>query len=346
MTQLSYYRADPEQALPRPAGLVAWGVIIIAIGSLITGGVILIFAGMAVDVFSTGRMYGFVWRQMCLLVDYGLWGVLILWTGIGSIRARLWVRPLLFAVVGVILILGISSLLGRVIRLFNYPWFGPQPLIVTIESLIPPAIGFGVPIAALIYYRREAIRAVLRSRSSGVEGIDFPAEPLFAWSAACVLFGATKGMNVLYAWRYLNNAEINAPWLPIYVLLIPAGLLCYRRIRFAWLATILLVAVLTIVSAEELIRMFNSHQVNLATGARFGVASANTVAPGRIAVNSQAYLNARWIAAVPAFLLVGAYCAAIVYGIRTRRYLHVVPTAARVIPLNPTAHTTGSLHTP
>jgi hypothetical protein len=298
----------------------------IILGSLFSAFVLLAAAELARESWTSGHNPFDASRWILSFANFGIWGALLIWTGIGSIRARRWVRPLVFAVTAIAVILSLP-LTGRVVSLLEYQRYGSP----NIEPVIEMLLCFGIPFAAFSYYRSDRIRNVLRSRDFGATAAKFPDDPLFAWSAGCVLFGFTKAISVTSSRAYLPRTEPDVQWILLYILLAAAGLLCYRRIRFAWLATVLISTALAIISAVAF-----AHALTATNSIdQYAIARLRTAYPAAhglaTAVPPTIFMRAHLSISVPALFLAGIYCAATLYGIHVRRYLQSNCAAAEPI---------------
>ena len=161
----------------------------------------------------------------------GFLSVLSFCVGIGTLRYRRWVRPVVLAAAPAVLIRSlwlVESLPRRI--LLHHIW---QP---TFQF----SVAFGIPIAAFSYYRRANVHSFLQSRDPLPGWTDSVELPLFAWCGGCLIFGLQNLLDSTSA--TLASSSGWAFWLPFILLdmsLIGAAVLALRKIRAGWLATVL-----------------------------------------------------------------------------------------------------------
>jgi uncharacterized membrane protein len=172
-------------------------------------------------------------------------------------------------------------------------------------------ICLGVPIAAFIYFRQARISNFLIFRDPRPSWTDSVEVPLFAWAAACILFGTQRLLATSES--ILSFRESNLPalaWLiwiagiVLDLLLVGAAAATFRRSRVAWIVSVAIAMTLAIFSSVSPGIYFDWPSLRLSNNLAYRTEIAF------IALHCLVYLTA---------------CS---YGIYTGRYLRKVPALA------------------
>ncbi len=185
LAPLEYQSVLPQYG-GRRGGLIGWGVVLIVIGAL--AGMATLLIAFAFVMFQwqmtnkAGSPITFEWRAMLIpVLMYAGVAVAFIWTGVGSIRCKRWVRP-------IVLIIGWTWLLTGVLGVVQIILTG-----ATMSEPIGLLIGLGfvavflilAPAAMLRFYHRITVR----------ETLDY-FDPGPAWTDRCPIqvLGVSLGM--------------------------------------------------------------------------------------------------------------------------------------------------------
>jgi hypothetical protein len=290
---------------------MAWGMMIIVIGSLLGSLFVFRVASVALELFSPGR-------SSLGAIDYlihefasGVWGAALIWTGVGCCRVRRWVAPLVFAESATLALLNVS-LLARFLNMMMYPssfYFSPQ---IPIELLLC----FGLPAAACVYFSRRNVRGALTTNDPHWDPSRSGEDYLHAWSAGCLLFGLTNAMTGISILRYTMPLVSLFLWLNI--VLVAAGVICYRKINIGWVGTVLILGVLLIIHAVAFADSLGLHTGILPSSTNFtpGIRRAGTPIAVHVGL---AQLSGSWwisraIGLLRLLMYVGALCVGVYVG--------------------------------
>lgn len=191
-------------------------------------------------------------------LTYALASAVLVWAGIGSVRRRRWVRPVMLTVAWTWLFLGAFGLLGALILLDELPYLfprGPEPWPTAIPLAVRAAVLGTVAFAGLILpalflwaYRDEQVRRTLERHDPEPSWTDRCPWPVLLLSlelglaALLTLFTALRPVVPLFG-------QLVTGWKGLLLLLAVAAaaghlaLGTYRRSMRAWWATTLLLIV-------------------------------------------------------------------------------------------------------
>jgi hypothetical protein len=253
--------------IDRSAGLVLFGVVLILVGLIcaLLVPLMLVAAAAARELGGPGAAPALRSTLSQMLV-YGLTAALLVWLGIGSIRARRWAPPLILVLSWLWLITGAFTILITL-------WLLPAMLsavapgaasagpLVLVQLVVFVALGFGfvlLPGAFVWFYRSEHVTATCRAR-----------DPRPSWTDDCprhilslVMILVLSALSVLAVPAYnfvlpvfglvLSGWPGAVCWVAILVLLVALAWGAARRNPRAWwaaLASTLLATVATTTTA-------------------------------------------------------------------------------------------------
>ena len=311
--------------MPRPPGLIAWGSIILVIGSLVGSVFLLSAALVTIESYSSGIWAARLANNLARTVSYGLWGAILIWTGVGCFRLRSWVAPLVFAESAVLALLHLT-LVSSCLRILAYQhglYFNP---IILVELLLT----YGVPGAACVYFSRPNVRRALAANHPDGRRLG-PGEDLrFAWAVGCMLFGVTSVIDQINMHPYLIPLATVQMWL--YVLLSMTGLLCYWQISIARVAAVLIVGSMALLQFAALLGIPTGILPTRSSIFSPVALPAGTRVYGNLAASRPiAYV---WIDVAVGLLRMLMYWAALCVGVYTERAGRNLATAEPAIPIS------------
>lgn len=240
----------------RRAGLIFFGVILIAIGCLSTlihvGTLALISSSTAPPGTSVPRG---VYTPDILL--YGSLSVLLVWLGCGSIMARRWARPLLLIFAAAWLANGVAAFMydfGLLPRLLSsLPHISKFEKSVVTSTTIPVVAFMGVffvllPTSLVLFYRSPHVRATCEARDPVPRWTDRCPSPVLGLSLfhgvvtveAILLFVVLFNPVLPFFGRMLTGVSALLSWLGAAALSLYAAWAVFRMKWVGWWLTLIL----------------------------------------------------------------------------------------------------------
>jgi hypothetical protein len=263
--------ARPQLERDRRGGLIAFGIISILIGAL--AGCLAILTPLSL------MMVAFVPRaavppqpvvQIAMTAAiYAAAATLFIWTGIGSIRCRRWVRPIVISLGWPMIIMGVLGLAGWALLARDLPAMmaaarpPPPPPGVPAPPAPPPGADVAitaaiavvmavfyviVPTAYVWFYSTRAVKQTLEAYDPGISWTQRPPLPVFAGAVNLALGGlmtltlATVGAAPFFGF-YVEGVPAALLVVAASAVLFAAAVLFYRVSILGWL---LAVAVVTL----------------------------------------------------------------------------------------------------
>lgn len=223
----------------RRAGLVAFGIVQIAVGLACIGLVLLVAAGQELAARAGMGNSGTVLASA--LVVYGLAAVYFVSVGVGSIRARRWACALSTVVSAVWLAAGIVAALMLVVimaRLHTLRTGGCAWLGMVIGGIAIPAMLFA-------FYRNPHVRATCRAYDPKPRWTDRTPLPVLAVSivlafTAVALLANLASPNIAIPGRVVSGAPASIALFAFAVLCAVLAVQLYRLKEMAWWSVMLL----------------------------------------------------------------------------------------------------------
>jgi hypothetical protein len=332
LTQIPYYGYDPADPRNNRTGLIAWGVILIVIGSF-------------------SALFGFFTLASLLLIPklnmppgaamphtdprtlimglgvYLVVTAVLITVGVGSCRARRWVRPIIIIATTFCIYSGTLTALFMILQIASG----------TLPSIVPPPRAAGLPappisqqsamfigviigivftfIAAIVipgamlyFYSKSTTREKLAAIDPAPNWTDRLPIPALGWTIGCLLAGlsalaATFGGFAIFFGRLLTGPAAIIQLSITGILFLIGAWLCYTRPVQGWRLTITIVALLALSSVIYAIHgdPAQFQQLMAAKLASYGV--SQTTSPTYIRISSTFY-----------------YLSALAYGIYVRRW--------------------------
>src|SRR5687768_9751912 len=138
--QIAYQTVSrPVLERDRRGGLVAFGIVSLLIGALAGCGTLLMPLSLIGLAFAPGAALpeGLILQLIISTLIYGAAATVFIWTGIGSIRCKRWVRPIVISLGWPTIIMGVLGLVGWALFARDLPAFMAAAATVT----PPPAPG-------------------------------------------------------------------------------------------------------------------------------------------------------------------------------------------------------------
>ncbi|MDB5290493.1 MAG: hypothetical protein JWL69_1734 [Phycisphaerales bacterium] len=207
ITPLGYQSASPAALVKGQTGLVVFGIISILLGA--GSGCMGLLAPIALLIpqpQGAGRMQAGAIISGAVLY-LGVAGGFI-WLGVGSIRKRRWVRPIVLAVMSLALVVGVFTAIAAAFTATNIQNFsvvaGPAPapsataMHVAVGVMIVTMLVFfvGLPAAFILFYRKPEVRAALEYFDPTPRWTDNCPIPVLVVSAGLVMAGASMLMTI------------------------------------------------------------------------------------------------------------------------------------------------------
>jgi hypothetical protein len=202
-------------------GLVVFGLIEILIGVflalLVPLMVVAALAAQKLDIEEAGLDLG---TTVVSGLTYGAIAVLMIWIGIGSIRARKWARAVMLSVSWLWLITGAVSM---VIFWIAMPRFwavagvsdlvGDAQWMVTLTTTLFVGLIYVVlPLAFVVFYRLESVAATCRARDTGSSWVDGRPQGVINLVVVCWLIVVSFLIVPLYGFLFPLCGLLLAGW--------------------------------------------------------------------------------------------------------------------------------------
>jgi hypothetical protein len=231
MTQLDYYRYEPQEHLPHRGGLAAWGITMIVLGAL--AGIFACFAVLFWALLVMHVVPGFAasgQSPSVMLAGAGFYilsSVILIWLGRGSQTGKRWVRPVMISGTIITAFSGLASIAPLIIgavSVSNNPG-SVAPYATTVTTTTGPsgtvtvsgsstvtvtrnytAIGLfsgacsivvlmeALPLTMLWFYGRSSVQATLDRLDPNPRWTDRCPQSVLTWSMACIFLGLGLAM--------------------------------------------------------------------------------------------------------------------------------------------------------
>jgi hypothetical protein len=243
----------PRLERNRRGGLIAFGIVSILIGAL--AGFLAAFTSFVLTmVMVHGKIP--LWPMFAAVPVFAVAATLFIWVGMGSIRHKRWVRPVVISFAWPTLI--VMSLAGWLLYTEEFARIsGPLPrevsFVRTLMFVLISLFGVVIPAAFVWFYSTAAVRRTLAAYDPGPSWTGRYPLPLFVGSVNFALGGlmtlslATVGSAPFFG-RYVEGAPAAGLVVAAAVALFAAAVLFYRVHLLGWILA-LAVIVLGFVSA-------------------------------------------------------------------------------------------------
>ncbi len=217
MTQISYQTPDVPRDFPnRKSALLAFGIIMILMGALAGCGTLLMPAALIIQRSALASMQPQQTIQPGMIVMavaiYAAVATGLIWTGIGSIRAQRWVRPIVLIFGTLWLAMGIVGIAGMALSL---PMMkasmqaatprGATPVPATFQTVfVLVGLGFSaiiylvIPGVFVLFYRSDSVRRTLEFYDPRFRWTDRCPLPVLGMSIACAMFALGSLVAIAY----------------------------------------------------------------------------------------------------------------------------------------------------
>jgi MFS family permease len=257
MTEIQYQGVPI--ALPfrnRKGGLIGWGVVLIVLGALsgcltLAIPLALATAGMA----PSPRPANYIAGMIISIVLYGGTTAVLLTLGIGSVRCRRWVRPLVMILATAAIVAGVSALITIALLL---PHLGdmaagtPQQQVLIggiIGLAILAVLLIALPAWMLVFYRSEDTRATLNYFDPQPRWTDRMPTHVLGWSlgvvlSALLLIPVHFQPGIAAFGTLISGPVAHVAVAAVWIGLLVSGWLCLRQRRVGWAISMTLVLVM------------------------------------------------------------------------------------------------------
>lgn len=223
----------------RRAGLIAFGVVQIAVGLACVGLVLLVAAGQELAARAGMGDSGSVLASA--LVVYGLAAVYFIAVGVGSIRARRWARALSVAVSALWLAAGLVAALMLAVVMARLDTLRSGGMAWAAIAII----GIAVPAMLFLFYRNPEVRATCQARDTKPRWTDRTPLPVLAVSIVLAFTSVALLANLANPTFAIPGRVITGA--PAAITLFAFAVLCavlavqlYRLKEMAWWTVLLL----------------------------------------------------------------------------------------------------------
>jgi len=277
MSQLEYYGQDPRAILPHQAGLKAWGIVLIIFGA--SAGLFAVLALVSAAVLSSNLVPKANQQDpLALLAGVGVYVVaaaFLISMGIGSLKGRRWVRPLMMIATSLTISSGVIAVVPLVLGIIRYVQHpAAKPAAAPALPFDPILLGFAfggcfvlvlmviLPVSLLWFYGRATVQSTLDLTDPRRYWTDRCPLPVLGWSIACVIGGVTLLSYALHGiFPCFTIVLVGVPAYAVILMLasmaIIGGILSYFQNLLGWLISFTAALVL---SASFIIFSFLGNQ--------------------------------------------------------------------------------------
>jgi hypothetical protein len=257
----------PQLEHDRRGALIAFGVVTIIIGALAACVAVLTPLSLLVTAFAPAAPPPNAVEQVLFTAAvYAAAATLFIWTGIGSVRCRRWVRPIIISLGWPMIILGVLGLAGWLIFARDFPAMlaaaqpkvpapgpaappppGPNP--TTLAALITAIMAVFyviVPAVFVWFYSTRAVRQTLEAYDARISWTQRCPLPIFAGAVNLVLGGVitlslvTVGAVPFFG-QYVEGAPAALLVVAAALTLFAAAVLFYLGKFLGWLLAVAVV---------------------------------------------------------------------------------------------------------
>lgn len=212
---------DNDSFKDRSGGLKAFGVALIVVGSLSLLMVPLSLLGSIMSrTMDAGQSASYwVFSLLVNLLTYLFLGGIFLWIGIGSIRLKRWVRPMLLSIGWVWLILGlmVTALIFFIMPKMMGSFMPPEVsapsnivnIVIAVSGLISLIFMVLLPGLLIWFYSQKSVKQTLEAKNPDPAWTDACPSPVLALSlfygASAVVTLLTSFLGVSFIWSSVIN---------------------------------------------------------------------------------------------------------------------------------------------